>query len=128
MVSAPILAVVLIVGLVVSIFQAITQIHEATLSFVPKLIAAMLVFALAGPWMLSTLVDYIRRTIESIPSMGACTRLPHARDQPAFLRSPAGGLAVAHPVAVPARAGAVQRGAGVLAARFRCAPRSAWRS
>jgi flagellar biosynthetic protein FliQ len=69
MVSAPILAVVLIVGLLVSIFQAITQIHEATLSFVPKLIAAMLVFALAGPWMLSTLVDYIRRTIESIPSM-----------------------------------------------------------
>ncbi|MDB5893452.1 MAG: flagellar biosynthetic protein FliQ [Rhodoferax sp.] len=69
MVSAPILAVVLVVGLVVSIFQAITQIHEATLSFVPKLIAAMLVFALAGPWMLSTLVDYIRRTIESIPTM-----------------------------------------------------------
>jgi flagellar biosynthetic protein FliQ len=69
MVAAPILAVVLIVGLLVSIFQAITQIHEATLSFVPKLIAAMLVFALAGPWMLSTLVDYIRRTIESIPSM-----------------------------------------------------------
>ena len=69
MVAAPILAVVLIVGLLVSIFQAITQIHEATLSFVPKLIAAMLVFALAGPWMLSTLVDYIRRTIESIPQM-----------------------------------------------------------
>ena len=69
MVAAPILAVVLIVGLLVSIFQAITQIHEATLSFVPKLIAAMLVFALTGPWMLSTLVDYIRRTIESIPSM-----------------------------------------------------------
>ena len=69
MVAAPILAIVLVVGLLVSIFQAITQIHEATLSFVPKLIAAMLVFALAGPWMLSTLVDYIRRTIESIPSM-----------------------------------------------------------
>ena len=69
MVSAPILVTVLVVGLVVSIFQAITQIHEATLSFVPKLIAAMLVFAIAGPWMLSTLVDYIRRTIESIPSL-----------------------------------------------------------
>lgn len=69
MVSAPILAVVLVIGLLVSIFQAITQINEATLSFVPKLIGAMLVFALAGPWMLSTLVDYIRRTIESIPSM-----------------------------------------------------------
>ncbi len=69
MVSAPVLIVVLVVGLVVSVFQAITQIHEATLSFVPKLVAAMLVLALAGPWMLTTLVDYIRRTIESIPSM-----------------------------------------------------------
>jgi flagellar biosynthetic protein FliQ len=68
-VSLPILLVVLVVGLVISIFQAITQIHEATLAFVPKLIAAVLVFALAGPWMLSTLVDYIRRTIESIPQM-----------------------------------------------------------
>ena len=69
LVSAPILVTVLVVGLLVSIFQAITQIHEATLSFVPKLIAAMLVFAIAGPWMLSTLVDYIRRTIESIPTL-----------------------------------------------------------
>jgi flagellar biosynthetic protein FliQ len=69
MVSLPILLSVLVVGLVVSIFQAITQIHENTLAFVPKLIAAVVVFAVAGPWMLSTLVDYIRRTIESIPSM-----------------------------------------------------------
>ncbi|MCX7278387.1 MAG: flagellar biosynthesis protein FliQ [Burkholderiales bacterium] len=69
LVSSPVLAVVLVVGLVVSIFQAITQIHEATLSFVPKLIAAMLTFAIAGPWMLTTLVDYIRRTIESIPTL-----------------------------------------------------------
>ena len=68
-VSLPVLLTVLAVGLVVSIFQAITQIHEATLAFVPKLIAAVAVFALAGPWMLSTLVDYIRRTIESIPSV-----------------------------------------------------------
>ena len=57
------------VGLVVSIFQAVTQIHEATLAFVPKLIAAMVVFAIAGPWMISTLVDYLRRMIESIPSV-----------------------------------------------------------
>jgi flagellar biosynthetic protein FliQ len=69
LVSAPILVTVLVVGLLVSIFQAITQIHEATLSFVPKLIGCMLVLALAGPWMLSTLVDYIRRTIESIPTL-----------------------------------------------------------
>ena len=51
MVAAPLLGVVLLVGLLVSLFQAITQIHEATLSFVPKLVAAMAVFAWAGPWM-----------------------------------------------------------------------------
>jgi len=68
MVSAPVLGVILVVGLLISLFQAVTQINEATLAFVPKLIAAMAVFALAGPWMLTTLVEYIRRTIESIPS------------------------------------------------------------
>jgi flagellar biosynthetic protein FliQ len=68
MVSAPVLGVVLIVGLLVSLFQAITQIHEATLAFVPKLVAALAVFAWAGPWMLNMLIEYIRRTIESIPS------------------------------------------------------------
>lgn len=68
MVSLPVLLTVLVVGLVVSIFQAVTQINENTLSFVPKLVAAVLVFAVAGPWMLSTVVDFIRRTIESIPS------------------------------------------------------------
>ncbi|KQM69690.1 flagellar biosynthesis protein FliQ [Xylophilus sp. Leaf220] len=70
-VSMPMLATVMVVGLVVSIFQAITQINESTLSFVPKLIAAMVVFAVAGPWMLTTLVDYLRRTIESIPTLAA---------------------------------------------------------
>jgi flagellar biosynthetic protein FliQ len=69
MVSAPVLGVVLVVGLLVSLFQAVTQINEATLSFVPKLIAAVAVFTISGPWMLGILVDYIRRTIESIPSM-----------------------------------------------------------
>ena len=68
MVSLPVLLTVLAVGLVVSIFQAVTQINEKTLSFVPKLVAAVLVFAIAGPWMLSTVVDFIRRTIENIPS------------------------------------------------------------
>lgn len=67
MVAAPILGVVLVVGLIISLFQAITQINEATLTFIPKLIAAMLAMAIAGPWMLSILVDFIRRTIESIP-------------------------------------------------------------
>ncbi len=69
MIAMPVLGVVMGVGLVVSIFQAITQIHEATLAFVPKLVAAVAVFAIAGPWMVTTLVDYIRRTIESIPSV-----------------------------------------------------------
>ncbi len=69
MVAAPILGVVLVVGLLVSLFQAVTQINEATLSFVPKLVAAVAVMAVAGPWMLSIMVDFIRRTIESIPSM-----------------------------------------------------------
>ena len=69
MIAMPVLGVVMGVGLLVSIFQAVTQIHEATLAFVPKLIAAMVVFSVVGPWMLSTLVDYIRRTIESIPAM-----------------------------------------------------------
>jgi flagellar biosynthetic protein FliQ len=67
MISMPVLGVVLAVGLAVSVFQAVTQVHVATLAFVPKLISAVLVFAIAGPWMLSTLVDFIRRTIETIP-------------------------------------------------------------
>ena len=68
-ISMPVLGVVMAVGLVVSIFQAVTQIHEATLAFVPKLVAAVAVFAIAGPWMVTSLVDYIRRTIEAIPSI-----------------------------------------------------------
>ena len=67
MISMPVLGVVLVVGLTVSIFQAVTQVQEATLAFVPKLIAGVMVFAIAGPWMLTTLVDFIRRTIETIP-------------------------------------------------------------
>ena len=68
MVSAPVLLVVLAVGLVVSVFQAATQINEATLSFVPKVVGAVVVLAIAGPWMLSTLVDYIRSVLMGIPS------------------------------------------------------------
>ena len=68
MVAAPVLITVLAIGLVVSIFQAATQIHEATLSFVPKMIGAVAVLAIAGPWMLSTLVEFIQRTLQSIPS------------------------------------------------------------
>ena len=62
------LLTVLAVGLVVSIFQAATQIHEATLSFVPKVIAAVAVLAFAGPWMLTSLVEYLQRTLQAIPT------------------------------------------------------------
>ena len=68
LVSAPVLLVVLVVGLVVSVFQAATQINEATLSFVPKIIAAVVVLAVAGPWMMTTLVEYLQRTLQAIPS------------------------------------------------------------
>ncbi|MGV3725177.1 flagellar biosynthesis protein FliQ [Hydrogenophaga sp.] len=68
MIAAPVLGVVLAVGLLVSLFQAITQINEATLAFVPKLIAAIAVFAIAGPWMMTTMVEFIRSTILSIPN------------------------------------------------------------
>lgn len=67
-VSAPMLLVILIVGVLVSIFQAATQINEATLSFVPKLIAAVAVIAVAGPWMMTSLVDYLRNMLLAIPS------------------------------------------------------------
>ena len=69
MVAAPVLLTILAVGLLVSIFQAATQIHEATLSFVPKVVAAVAVLAIAGPWMLTTLVEYLQRTLQSIPSV-----------------------------------------------------------
>ncbi len=69
MISAPVLLTVLVVGLLVSIFQAATQINEATLSFVPKIVAAVAVLALAGPWMLTTLVEYVRRILQLIPSV-----------------------------------------------------------
>ncbi len=69
LVSAPMLLVVLIVGLVVSILQAATQINEMTLSFIPKLVAMVAVLVIAGPWILSVLVDYMRRLFESIPGL-----------------------------------------------------------
>ena len=68
MVSAPVLLTILAVGLTVSIFQAATQINEATLSFVPKIVAAAAVLAVAGPWMLSTLVEYLQATLQGIPA------------------------------------------------------------
>ncbi len=69
MLSGPLLLATLLIGLIISIFQAATQINEATLSFIPKLVAAFLILLLAGPWMLQLMVDYIRRLFESIPQL-----------------------------------------------------------
>ncbi|RVT82478.1 flagellar biosynthesis protein FliQ [Inhella crocodyli] len=67
LVAAPILGVILVVGVVISVLQAATQINEATLSFVPKILAAMATLAIAGPWMVTQLVEYIQRVLQSIP-------------------------------------------------------------
>lgn len=67
-VCAPLLLVILGVGVVVSVLQAATQINEATLSFVPKIIAAVAVLAIAGPWMMTTLVEFLQRTLQAIPT------------------------------------------------------------
>lgn len=69
MVAAPMLLVALVVGLVVSIFQAATQINEATLSFIPKLVGIFIALLIAGPWMLSIMLDYMRQVFGGIPSM-----------------------------------------------------------
>ncbi len=67
LVSAPPLLAALVVGLLVSIFQAATQINEMTLSFIPKLLAIFASLVIAGPWMLATLTDYMQRLYGSIP-------------------------------------------------------------
>jgi flagellar biosynthesis protein FliQ len=65
--AAPLLLTSLVVGLIVSVLQAATQINEMTLSFIPKLVATLAVLVLAGPWMITYFVDYVRRLFESIP-------------------------------------------------------------
>ncbi|HHC72201.1 MAG TPA: flagellar biosynthesis protein FliQ [Thiotrichales bacterium] len=67
--AAPMLIAVLVVGLLVGMFQAATQINEMTLSFIPKLGILALMVLLFGPWMLTTLVDFMRRIFESIPAL-----------------------------------------------------------
>ena len=69
LVSAPILMVVLVVGLLVSIFQAATQINEMTLTFIPKLIVMFVVLVLLGPWTLELMVDFMVRLFNSIPGL-----------------------------------------------------------
>ena len=69
--SAPLLLTVLIVGLVISIFQAATQINEMTLSFIPKLLALCGVLVVTGPWLVATMVDFMRELIQSIPTLAS---------------------------------------------------------
>jgi len=69
LISAPLLLTALVTGLVVSVFQAATQINEMTLSFIPKLLAVFVAAVVAGPWMLNVIVDFTRRLFESIPGL-----------------------------------------------------------
>ena len=67
--SAPPLLAALLTGLLVSVFQAATQINEMTLSFIPKLLAIFVVLVLFGPWMLGIVLDYMRELFTGIPAM-----------------------------------------------------------
>ena len=67
LVSAPLLLTALAVGLVVSVFQAATQINEQTLSFIPKLVGVFVAIVVSGPWILQLLVDYTQRMFTNIP-------------------------------------------------------------
>ncbi|EGK71362.1 Flagellar biosynthetic protein FliQ [Methyloversatilis universalis FAM5] len=68
-VSAPMLGAALVTGLIVSIFQAATQVNEMTLSFIPKLVAVFVVIIVGGPWMITLMTEYIRRLYSAIPSL-----------------------------------------------------------
>ncbi len=69
MVSAPMLGLGLLVGLLVSVFQATTQIQEQTLAFIPKIVAVFVAILIFGPWILSLLVDYTRGIFVSLPQL-----------------------------------------------------------
>lgn len=68
-VALPILGAALLVGILVSIFQAVTQIHELTLTFVPKILVVMLVVVLLGPWMLRTFLDFMNQLYWALPTL-----------------------------------------------------------
>jgi flagellar biosynthetic protein FliQ len=69
LVSAPMLLAALATGLLVSLFQAATQINEMTLSFIPKLLVLVAVLIIGGPWMLGIMMDYMQRLFTGIPGM-----------------------------------------------------------
>uniref|UniRef100_A0A7V3YLZ2 Flagellar biosynthetic protein FliQ n=1 Tax=Candidatus Caldatribacterium californiense TaxID=1454726 RepID=A0A7V3YLZ2_9BACT len=66
-IALPVLGVALLVGILVSIFQAVTQIHELTLTFVPKILAVIVIGVLLGPWMVRTLLDFARELFWNLP-------------------------------------------------------------
>ena len=69
LIAAPLLLSALAVGLLVGMFQAATQINEMTLSFIPKLLVLVLALVVAGPWMLSLIINFTRQLMEQIPSL-----------------------------------------------------------
>lgn len=69
LVAAPVLVSTLVIGLVVSIFQALTQINEASLSFIPKMIVVGIVLVLAGPWMMDLMSNYTTQLFENITEL-----------------------------------------------------------
>lgn len=69
LVSAPMLGVALVIGLVIGLFQALTQINELTLTFVPKMVGMAAALAFFGPWMLGILMDYTVRLFDYLPQM-----------------------------------------------------------
>lgn len=69
MISAPLLIVTLVVGLIISVFQAATQINDASLAFVPKLVAVIAALVIAGPWILTVMTDYMRRLLTDLPGL-----------------------------------------------------------
>jgi len=70
MVSAPMLALALVVGLTISILQAITQIQEMTLTFIPKIVAVAVALVIFLPWMITTVVSFASNLIQIIPTLG----------------------------------------------------------
>ncbi|MBF0132259.1 MAG: flagellar biosynthesis protein FliQ [Magnetococcales bacterium] len=69
MISAPMLLTALVVGIIISLFQSVTQIQEMTLTFIPKILATFLALSLTLPWMLETMMDYFKRLFDAIPGI-----------------------------------------------------------
>lgn len=69
MLAAPLLLAALAIGLIVSIFQAATQINETTLSFIPKMVGIFVMLVIAGPWMVTVITNFMRQVFTSIPAM-----------------------------------------------------------